>query len=198
MGNRMAMGGAGIVPRPREPNGRISRAHKRAKASEEELEVMRPTLERRCRQLGWEPTEENLMRARDQRLHDVLGRMVYLKTADGSEYISTRAYLGIREYEATRSQYRRVSGMPREHAKISSYNDTPAGLRREPDDAAIIKREERYMRADRALVAAGRDCRQAVMRVLFEQRGIDLDALERAGQALADHFGIDRNSGEAP
>lgn len=172
-----------------EPSAR-QRASQRDTAAD--AEAVTRALDRRCALMGWDATDANRARARDQRIGTLYGRL-YLDgrlappEADADTHLD--AYRGLEEYDRLTRRYRRIV------LGIAIASDGDAPTHTDIFDAAALTR---HWREAHAVIASDAAQREAALYVLGAWEGIPpadvavIVALRAgaAGLALAAHFGL--------
>lgn len=174
-------------PGKREPNGQPQR--------QSQMHHMGVVLARRCRAMGWPPSDENLRRARDPQLDTLPGRLFV------AGLIGANAYKGIMAYNDLRIAYQRAIECPGGH-QASAMGGMPArgsiaDMLNEEDHAAWVRRvTDRHMAAIGAAQSVRGDW---AIEVLFSAGGLlrpeevraeTVDLAKRAGLLVANALGI--------
>ena len=190
---------------PRWACGKLKTAEAVANDRKAQMDAMRPTLEHRCNLMGWALTDENLNRARDNRLGNPGGR------AMTAGWFGADEFAALCEYRDIRIAWQAIHGAPWPHPRCCAWareaasapetgataptlifgaEDTPE--RKRAAQAAI---RERLAKADAVLGAA----MVAVVNVMMaddkdEWRPMDHErdrvTVKLAAKALARHFGL--------
>jgi hypothetical protein len=175
----------------REPSGQPQRADAATRARESILSVAEHTLRNRCRRMGWTPTEENMLAARDSRLVTMIGCLHM------AGMVPERPYLGVMAYADLRARWLRSIDSPREWPSIGTYGEPLfGGGAAEIGGDAAKRLAGAYLAAEGVLVASG--LKGAVWGVLTAPEEAQVsdyssdacEGLKRAGRALAVHFGL--------
>lgn len=116
----------------REPSGRVQRLA----VDDNRVEIMRPVLERRCRERGLRPTADNMRKMQDADAGTIWGKLFM----DGG---ITEAQRDAAEwYSALHADYLKAVYAPKPFAKVASAGGVGGGEPDVPDDWAKAKREE--------------------------------------------------------
>lgn len=185
---------------PRKPSGRLRQQNREAAAAEELATC--PGAAIRARRLGLDAPDADTLRrlAKDGRLSTLLG---CLNWSDGQSKprLPDRAYEGLMRFFRAREAYLSAIGAPDEFPSISSYCDERWGSERDPwnvEHAEHTRRvTARYLAAQDVIRGRPGEALARSAMLAPEEVGPDRvsDAacflLARAGDALADHFGVD-------
>lgn len=183
----------------REKGGRPQRDRSKVATQENMLETMRPTLEARCKVMGWSRSE--WIEARDPRLATLHGRLHL------SKRLTEREYLGLSSYAVRHHRWRRAIEAPPGDPKGSRLETEPPRAHETPNDMlhhgplpedweAFCKRAtNEFMAAEGVLLATGR--KDVVLEVLTAAEDVAPDdvplkmlaAIKFAARKLARHFG---------
>ena len=158
----------------RQPDGRI--------APETGWSIMEPVLRRRCRELGWRETVENMRKVKGQEGGTRWGQLYLAGDLDRRQYEAA-------EWFATkRTQYHRSIDAPKEHPKTCNMAGEPSGGAHSAESVEAVRRVRvEYLDAENALRTAGRAYLIAMKAVAIEKCAhIPIHVIQRALTILAD------------
>lgn len=175
----------------RYPSGDPIRPDNEASRRENYVAVAYHTLAARCRRMGWRPTNDAMLEARDPRLETFIGCLAY------SGRIPERAYLGLTHYADLRARWLRSIDAPREWPNIGSYGEPVfGGIAPEIDGEAAKRVASAHLASEAVILALGlKGSVWAALTVSGDVKVRDYseeacETLKKAGLALARHFGV--------
>ena len=157
----------------RQPDGRI--------APQTDWQIMEPVLRRRCRELGWAETVDNMRKVKGQEGGTRWGKLYLAGDLDRRQYEAA-------EWFATkRVQYLRSVDAPKEHPKTCSMSPEPSGGSYSGESVEAVRRVRiEYLGADRLLRDAGRAYVVAMQLLMTSDASIPLHIIQTALRLLAD------------